>query len=195
MNVYISSSWKNREAVRGLAVDLRNRGHIVYDFTDPSCRQMPEIPPERFPEQFDPEKHLYSEYIESVREWRDAVNCNRRALDQCDMVILLLPCGTDAHADWAYGVGLGKRSIVVGQPKAGDRTPTHLWSDAIIDSVPEAIKYLRLAYAEPKEPLTAKSGAEFFDSVEKTAKRVDQWPEWKKDTSSKTAEPKEGSDA
>jgi hypothetical protein len=37
----------------------------VYDFTDPQCRKTPEIPPEAFPEQFDPLKHQYRSYLET----------------------------------------------------------------------------------------------------------------------------------
>lgn len=132
--VYLSASWKERERVRAAAIRLRDYGFDVYDFTDPSCRNAPEIPPERFPEQFDPARHVYREYITAVPEWRVAVDCNRRAIERCDIVALLLPCGNDAHADAFYGLGLGKRLVVVGQPRAGDRTPTHMWAHRIIDS-------------------------------------------------------------
>jgi hypothetical protein len=133
MYFYISSSWKNREKVRELVDLLRTAGHDVYDFTDPKCRDTPELPPERFPEQFDPARHNYREYLNSIPEWRQAVECNRRALERCDVVVLLLPCGNDAHADAYYALGLGKYLIVTGHPNAGDRTPTHLWANAIID--------------------------------------------------------------
>jgi hypothetical protein len=134
MNTYISSSWKMREDVRALAVDLRGRGHEVYDFTDPKSRDGSiEIPPEKFPDEFDPTKHRYAEYIQAVPEWKDAVMGNQAALDRCDLVILLLPCGNDAHADAFYALGAGKRLIVCGQPRKGERTPTHLWAEAIID--------------------------------------------------------------
>ena len=149
MNVYISSSWKQREQVRALAVELRADGHEVYDFTDPACRNTPEIPPERFPEQFDPERHIYRDYIQSVPEWRDAVVCNRHALGWADVVVLLLPCGNDAHADWAYGVGVGKRSVVVGAPRAGDRTPTHMWADAILDHTTDVARWLKRIEVKP----------------------------------------------
>lgn len=133
MKVYISSSWKNRERVRAMAINLRQGGHEVYDFTDPLCRAIPEIPPERFPVQFDPHLHLYRAYLQSVPEWRGAVEYNRRALQWCEAVVLLLPCGNDAHADAFYALGLGKRLAVVGQPRAGERTLTHLWAHAILD--------------------------------------------------------------
>jgi hypothetical protein len=84
-----------------------------------------------FPEQFDPLKHQYRSYLETP-QWRQAVEENRKALLTCDVCVLLLPCGADSHADWGVAVGAGKPSIVMGHPKAGERTPSHLWSDAII---------------------------------------------------------------
>lgn len=48
MNIYLSSSWKNRDKVREIAIDLRKHGYEVYDFTDPNCRKTEEIPPEKF---------------------------------------------------------------------------------------------------------------------------------------------------
>lgn len=134
MNIYLSSSWKNRDRVRALAIELRSRGHTVYDFTDKDCRpeNAVEIPPEKFPAQFDPANELYGDYISRHPEWKAAVMSNKKAIEDCDVVILMLPCGNDAHADAYYGLGLGKHLVVCGQPKAGDRTPTHLWADAIV---------------------------------------------------------------
>ncbi len=117
--------------MRNLACGLRAGGFDVYDFTDAACRTTPEIPPERFPETFDPTKHVYADYINRP-EWRAAVFENKRAIEQSDLVVLVLPCGNDAHADWAYGVALGKRPVVVGQPRPGERSPVHLWADAIL---------------------------------------------------------------
>ena len=141
MKIYISSSWKNRDHVRSAASILRKFGHEVYDFTDANCRKTPEIPPEKFPEQFDPEKHFYSEYL-SRPEWRNAVEENKKAIEWCDVVLLLLPCGIDATADWAYGVGLGKKSCVVGHPKKGERSPVHLWADEIFGGFADALHWI-----------------------------------------------------
>ena len=137
MKIYISSSWKNREEVREIAKELRLQGHDVYDFTDPECRKSPEIPPEQFPEEYDPSVMVYRNYI--IRpEWQAAVDENRKAIADSDLIILLLPCGNDSHADWALGVGMGKKSIVVGRPRKGERSPVHLWADLIVDH-PESI--------------------------------------------------------
>jgi hypothetical protein len=141
MNIYISSSWKNRVAVRAMACALRELGHDVYDFTDPSCRKTEEIPPEKFPEQFDPDKHDYAKYL-SRKEWRDAVFENMMALRRCDAVVLLLPCGNDAHADWAYAIGMGKVGYVVGHPRKGERSPVHLWADRMFPDVKTFVDHL-----------------------------------------------------
>ena len=126
-----------------MAEMLRNHGFEVYDFTDSSRRKQEEIPPEKFPDQFDPEEHIYQEYLNRP-EWKNAVVENREALDNCVVVILLLPCGIDAHADWAYAVGRGASSIIVGHPNAGERSPVHLWADALIESDDEIIPALEL---------------------------------------------------
>jgi len=136
VKIYISSSWKNRKTVRALASQLKDAGHSVFDFTDQKNRIAKICPPEKFPEQFNPEKHSYREYLDRP-EWRSVVNENQYAVECCDLVVLLLPCGIDATADWAYGVGCGKRSIIVGSPVAGERSPVHLWADHMVDTIDE----------------------------------------------------------
>lgn len=133
MKAVICSSWKIRDRVRKLAEGLRALGYEVYDFTDPKCRETQEIPPERFPNQFDPEIHRYNEYI-CQPEWKAAVNENKKHIDEADLVILLLPCGNDAHADWAYGIGKGIRNVVIGHPNKGERSPVHNWAQRIFDN-------------------------------------------------------------
>lgn len=173
MNVYISSSWKNRARVRVLAVLLREAGHEVYDFTDPSCRKTPELPPEKFPEQFDPLKHNYEQYLRANPSWGATVMENQEAIQRCDAVVLLLPCGNDAHADWAYGVGLGRRSAVVGAPKAGERTPTHLWATAMLNNDADVCEWLAYEADHPRafdmsnDPLIAKLVHQLNDNGEK----------------------------
>jgi hypothetical protein len=141
MKIYISSSWKNRSYVRDTAILLRNEGHEVYDFTDPTCRKTPEIPPEKYPEQFDSSRHIYYRYIDKP-EWRAAVEGNRAAIMWADLIVLILPCGIDSHADWALGVGAGKQSVVLGHPKNGERSPVHLWADAMFESRPAMLNWI-----------------------------------------------------
>lgn len=140
--IYISSSWKNRTAVRAMADRLRKEGHRVYDFTDPTTRKIPEMPPEEWPEKFDPSKHKWSEFTRHSKIYAAVMN-NQEAIRWCDLVILLNPCGSDSHADWAFGVGLGKQSVVVGQPRAGEQTFTQLWADRILDNPDDVYDWIR----------------------------------------------------
>lgn len=141
LQVYISSSWKQFHAVRTLAEKLEDIGCLVYDFTSTRNRIAP-IPPEKFPEQFDPEKHDYATYL-NREAFLEKMFENRKAVEKCDIILLLLPCGNDAHADWGLGVGLGKVTIVVGSPLKGDRSPVHLWANAILPNVEEAILWIK----------------------------------------------------
>ena len=89
--IFIAASWKERERVRRLAHQLRGIGWPVFDFTDPACRKAPEIPPEKFLP-FNPAKDNYWEYVNQP-EFRAAVEENRRHIDECSFLILLLPSG------------------------------------------------------------------------------------------------------
>lgn len=126
--IFIASSWKQRERVRNLANEIRKLEFDVYDFTDPSCRKTPEVAPEKYPELFDPQKHIYWNYLHK-QEWFDAIEENRRNIDNCDKLVLLLPCGIDATADWAYAFAKEKETYIVGEPPTGERSPVHLWAN------------------------------------------------------------------
>ena len=151
MNIYIAASWSQRDRVRSMAVKLREYGASVYDFTDAACRDVPEIPPERFPEQYDPLVSSYKDYITAVPEWKQAVECNRTALESASHVVMLLPCGNDSHADAYYALGRGAELVVVGQPRKGERTPSHLWADKILESDVDALLYVRSEIVRERE--------------------------------------------
>lgn len=123
--IYISSSWKNRTRVREIATLLRANGLEVYDFTDPKCRKMPEIPPEAFPEYPNgakpstrTEKHCHADWGVAIGAGKPSIWVIRKQVREhhricqfdplkhqyrsyldavaCDVCVLLLPCGTDS---------------------------------------------------------------------------------------------------
>jgi len=141
MKIYICASWKMRNHVRILANKLRASGHEVFDFTDQARRVSRCIPPEASAmPPFDPARHVYAEYI-NQEAWWEAVSENRARIEASDAVMLLLPCGNDAHMDFGYGLGLGLKSLVIGAPNPGDRSPTHLWADHMVQSLAEAAQW------------------------------------------------------
>lgn len=141
MNIYISTSWKQRKLVKEYTAKLRALKHTVYNFTE-TPNETQSIPPEYFLEQFDPATMNYKEYITKT-EFILKMKENWKAIHNCDLIILLLPAGNDAHADWSLGVGLGKHTIVVGHPVKGDRSPTHLWANVILTDIDETLSYVQ----------------------------------------------------
>lgn len=132
-----------------MAVRLRKDGHKVYDFTDPACRKTEEFPHEKRPEAYDPSVHKsYAELLRknSSKGMYAAVMNNQEALRWCDLVVLLLPCGIDAHTDWAYALGQGKATVIVGSPHAGDISYNHCWAEKVLDNPEDFYKYVKEAY-------------------------------------------------
>jgi len=146
LRFFISASWSKRDEVRALAGSLRAEGHEVFDFTDPECRRSPPVKPE-VSETFDPQVKTYAEYLDRS-DWRSTVFENQQAIRNSDAVILLLPCGNDATADWAYAAGCGKKTYVVGQPEPGDRSLNHLWADELFADESELFTHLRRCGSE-----------------------------------------------
>lgn len=142
MRIFLASSWKNREKVRAIAIELRVAGHNVYDFTDPRYRSVPPIPLERFSNLFDPAAGEYRDYL-NRREWVSVMEKNKQALNWCDAVILMLPCGLDAHADAYYAHSLGKTLMITGHPDKGERSFVHLWADKIMSATENPAGVLR----------------------------------------------------
>lgn len=147
LKVYISSSWKNRDKVRELANLLKENDFGVFDFTNQKNRKHKICPPERFPEQFDPERHNYEQYMNCNEDWHNVVYENKNEIAHSDIIILLLPCGIDATADWAYGVGLNKYTVILGHPNKGERSPVHLWANMMIDSNNKSFVLRKLNFA------------------------------------------------
>jgi hypothetical protein len=140
---FIASSWKQRDRVRTLAETIRKIGFPVFDFTDPACRKTAEIAPEKCPELFDPEKQSYWSYLHEHQPWYKAVEENRENIEKCSRLLLLLPCGIDATADWAYAAGRGKETYIIGEPTAGERSPVHLWADGWFPDEESFLHHLR----------------------------------------------------
>jgi hypothetical protein len=92
---------------------------------------------------FDPTKQSYQEYALSVLEWKAAAIADKIILDNCRAVVLLLPCGKDAHVRWGYAVGRGARVAVVGNPEGGEeRVGSHLWAPAFCKTWEGAERWL-----------------------------------------------------
>jgi hypothetical protein len=140
--IYIAASWKQKDRVNKIAHVLSERGHIVFDFTDNTSRMKvnqaldldfqlcDEQPKTKYASKYEPQNNKYGEYLQNMHLYQEMMKNNLAIIKKCDICILLLPAGADAHSDWGAAIGAKKITCVVGYPENGERSPCHLWAHA-----------------------------------------------------------------
>lgn len=113
--IYIASSWKHKDEVEKLTVDLRANGYGVLSFIE-SNRDLGHVAPADSYEFYnsDTASKIFSKDLKDITE--------------ADMVIYLSPSGVDAAAEVGFAYGQG--CIVLGLAVAKDR-----------DGVPQEITF------------------------------------------------------
>lgn len=111
MKIYVASSWRNKKQQEVVA-RLRNEGHEVYDFKNPSDGDY------GFHwEDIDPnwENWTPQQYIEKLKHplAESGFNKDFSAMNWADCCVLVLPCGSSAHSEAGWMKGMGKRTIVL----------------------------------------------------------------------------------
>ena len=101
--IYLATSAGNHLTDDVLA-GMRAKGHEVYDFRRGTTKI------------FDPDRKIWTpdDYLKALTSW-DAFaqfNADLAALDAADAVVLLTPCGNDAHAEAGYAHGCNVPVIV-----------------------------------------------------------------------------------
>lgn len=114
MQIYVASSWRNPH--QPAVVRLLSADHDVYDFTRPGRAgpfagksELPDgfhwsdIDPEW--ESWDPEKYRASLGHDLAQA---GFRQDKAALDWCDALVLVHPCGRSAHLELGYACGTDK---------------------------------------------------------------------------------------
>jgi len=109
-NIYVASSWKNPLQPE-LVQLLREHGHEVYDFRNPKEGET------GFNwSMVDPswEDWTVNEFAAHLQDplCRKNFTFDYSALQKCDVVVLLLPSGNDAHSEAAWAKGASKVTII-----------------------------------------------------------------------------------
>ncbi len=142
MKIYVASSWRC-EAQAGVVARLRDEGHEVYDFKNPSpgnvgfgWKQCSPKPPTEWTAQ---------EFIDvlDTQRAREGFWLDMKALKWCEACVLVRPCGRSAHLELGYAVGAGKLSIVLlTEPPPFEPELMYLMCDRICTSLDETVGFL-----------------------------------------------------
>jgi len=112
MRVYIASSWKNERMVYAIACNLRGHGHEVDCFCDESTGRYifhwSEIL--NSPDKSKGELNAIT-FLEDKRSQK-AFKEDRKWLDWCECLILVLPAGNSSHLEAGYVKGQGKKLVI-----------------------------------------------------------------------------------
>lgn len=138
--IYVASSWRN-EFFPTVVDALRSDGHEVYDFRNP------------------PSGHggfrwsdVDADYMEwTPRQFRDQLSDDKakqqfandlKAMQECDVCVLLLPCGRSAHTEAGWFSGSGKKTFVYIPVK---QEPELMYSlfDGVVCSLAELLSALK----------------------------------------------------
>lgn len=147
MKIYLATSWKNQEYSTVLEA-LRDAGHEVYDFrnppgiTDPLVRLSPEDS-----EHFDWHTTDTLEYLHALPKnpiARAKFKLDKDALDWCDVLVCLLPCGKSGHLEAGYTIGRGKLTYFL-FPAQYDVVPElmYLLGDGMTSELFELVEWLK----------------------------------------------------
>lgn len=107
MKLYMASSWKNEEAAISLARVLRGHGHEVDCFCEPGRGRFV-FHWSKIVNDPDELQQLDSKSFLADARTQRAFLEDKKWLDWCGGVVLLLPAGRSAHLEAGYAVGQGK---------------------------------------------------------------------------------------
>lgn len=126
--IYIATSWKMAEFAINIALALRYKGHEVDCFCDDSHG--------RFIFDIKDEISNYENLtnIEFLREEKAkrAFKEDKKWIEWCNALILLLPCGKSSHLEAGYAKGIGKEIIIIGAFPKGDLDVMYGFADSLV---------------------------------------------------------------
>lgn len=141
MKIYLASSWRN-EYFPGIVQTLRETGYDVYDFRNPGDGgdgfRWSDISADWL--EWEPQRYR-DELINNPRCDRQFAN-DLRAMQSCDVCVLLLPCGRSAHTEAGWFAGRGKK-VIVHIPVKQEPELMYRLFDAVTTTIDELLEALK----------------------------------------------------
>jgi hypothetical protein len=148
MKIYVASSWRNKRQ-QGVVQYLREQGHEVYDFKNPTADNRgfhwSDIDPEW-------QKWTAPRFRRGLEHdlARDGFGKDMDALKWADAVVLVQPCGRSAHLELGWAVGAGKFTAILltdGEPEL-----MYKMVDVVAVGIDEIARALRVEQLNPTPP-------------------------------------------
>jgi hypothetical protein len=142
MRIYVASSWRNETRQQATVLALRECGHAVYDFRNPSpgdhgfsWRQC------ATPEQLkDPTKFRDQVLTHPVAQVGFAKDMH--ALSMAEATVLVLPCGRSAHLELGWAAGARQKTIVLLDDPISEPELMYLACSKLCVSIAEVVREL-----------------------------------------------------
>ena len=142
MKIYLASSWRN-EYFPGIVQTLRETGYDVYDFRNPGDGgdgfRWSDISADWL--EWEPQRYR-DELINNPRCDCQFAN-DLRAMQSCDVCVLLLPCGRSAHTEAGWFAGRGKK-VIVHIPVKQEPELMYRLFDAVTTTIDELLEALKV---------------------------------------------------
>lgn len=145
MRIYVASSWKNAEQALGIAIYLRKENFSVDVFCDDSTGRYVFHWSEMLG---GPDKSISKlnaiTFLEDKRSQR-AFREDKKWLDWCNVLLLVLPAGNSSHLEAGYIKGQGKQFIIyapLGFPQ-GEFDVMYGFANLLTDKKETIVKYLK----------------------------------------------------
>lgn len=118
--IYVASSWKNANRVRNLIDVLRSIGFIVYDFTYHSFNWADlDLPNAKEEAKIDGRDKLATLKWFNHPEVCKHFQLDFAALNACDLLIAIFPCGKSTHIEVGFVAGRGKEVFALSDEPLG----------------------------------------------------------------------------
>lgn len=147
MKIYIATSWKNEGLAKVVAKTLRQDGHEVDCFCDPSSGRYVFHWSELVEKEEDLKNYNAISFLADDRVQR-AFREDKGFIDWCDVVVMIHPCGKSAHLEAGYAKGSGKKLYMWGEFPFGEFDVMYGFADGVFgpeDFVSLALHLKRIA--------------------------------------------------
>jgi hypothetical protein len=140
MKIYLAGSWKNESNLLRIACELRESGHEVDLFCDPSTGRYVF----NFKELGDAsiQSGINQIQAQTNQKIRRAFEEDRRWIEWSDALVLVLSSGRSAHLEAGYSKGIGKKLFIFGDFPNGQLDVMYGFADGIFDNIDDLKKTL-----------------------------------------------------